>query len=60
MMETNKEKQKVMYKNSVSCSLTDKQLTSESKVGWLVFKSVAWETWTEVLIPVDSEPAVAE
>lgn len=29
MMETYKEKQKPMYKNSVSCSLTDKRLTVE-------------------------------
>lgn len=26
-------KQRVMYKNSVSCSLTDKQLAFESKAG---------------------------
>lgn len=40
-------KTKVMYKNSVSCSLTDKQLAIESKAGWRVTTTAAWETWTE-------------
>lgn len=43
MMETYKEKQKLMYKNSVSCSLTDEQLAIESKAGWGMFKTAAWE-----------------
>lgn len=60
MMEKQNKGKMVMYKNSVSCSLTDKQLTSESNVGWLMFKTVAWERWTEVLIPADSDAAVAE
>lgn len=46
--ETYKEKQKLIYKNSVSCSLTDKQPTSVLNHG------------VRNRVPRTSEPAVAE